>query len=88
MFASKSAMASDSSANAGSNALSGKCASPKTLPRADSRKDDRDDGRNGVVGREVRVREVDRFRADEPNGSGNIVFGEFQRGTYRTITWG
>ena len=72
MFASKSAMASDSSANAGSNALSGKCASPRTLSRADSRNDERDDGRSGVVGRDVRVRDMDRFRADEPSGSDDI----------------
>jgi hypothetical protein len=55
-------MASESSANAGSNVLSGNGASPETLSRAESRKDDRDEGRSGVVGREVRVRDVDRAR--------------------------
>jgi len=55
-------MASDSSANAGSNALRGNCASPETLPLADSRKEDREEGRSGVVGRDVRVREVDLAR--------------------------
>lgn len=62
MLASRSTMASDSSANAGSNALSGKAASPWTLSRADSRKEDREEGRSGVVGRDVRVWEVERFR--------------------------
>lgn len=57
-------MASDSSAKAGSKVLRGKGASPWTLSRADSRNDERDDGRSGVVGREVRVREVERFRVE------------------------
>lgn len=55
-------MASESSANAGSKALSGNEASPCTLPRADSRNEDRDDGRSGVVGRGVRGRDVERWR--------------------------
>jgi len=55
-------MASESSANAGSKVASGKGASPVTLSRADSRKEERDDGRSGVVGREWRVREVERAR--------------------------
>ena len=63
MLASRSAMASESSAKAGSNALSGNGASPETLFRADSRKEPRDDGRSGVVGRGVRDRDVDRARA-------------------------
>lgn len=58
-FASKSAMASDSSPNWGSKALSGKGASTLTL--ADSRNEERDEGRRGVVGRETLDREVERF---------------------------
>ena len=53
-------MASASSANAGSNALSGKSdAGPDVLPRALERKEVREEGRRGVVGRE---REVERVR--------------------------
>lgn len=75
MLASRSATASDSSANAGSNVLSGnddgsppsRPLPPSTLRFADSRNDERDDGRSGVVGRDVRVRErereFDRFAA-------------------------
>lgn len=55
-------MASDNSANAGSNVLRGKGASPETLSRADSLNEERDDGRSGVVGRGVRVRDVERAR--------------------------
>lgn len=55
-------MASDSSPNPDSNALSGNDASPETLPLADSRKEDREEARSGVVGRDVRVREVDLAR--------------------------
>lgn len=57
-------MASDSSAKAGSNALRGKDSGlpPVVLARADSRNDEREEGRSGVVGREVRVREVERAR--------------------------
>lgn len=55
-------MASDSSANAGSKVLSGNGAPPVTLSRADSRNEDREDGRSGVVGRDVRVRDVERVR--------------------------
>jgi formylglycine-generating enzyme required for sulfatase activity len=59
-LASRSATASDNSAKAGSNVLSGNEAeSPCTLLRAESRNEERDDGRRGVVGRE---REVDRAR--------------------------
>lgn len=64
MLASRSAMASESSAKAGSNVLRGKGASPCTLSRADSLKDEREEGLSGVVGREVRVRDVDRLRAE------------------------
>lgn len=46
--------------------MSGKDASPLTLFRADSRKEDRDEGRSGVVGRDVRVREPDRFALESP----------------------
>lgn len=63
MLASRSATASDSSANAGSKVLSGNEAeSPCTLLRAESRNEDREDGRSGVVGRE---REVERGRRCE-----------------------
>lgn len=62
MLVSRSASASESSSNAGSNALSGKEASPETLFRADSLKDDRDEARRGVVGRDVRDRDRDRDR--------------------------
>jgi len=66
MLASRSAIASDSSAKAGSNALSGNDASPLTLSRAESRNEDRDEGRSGVVGRDERVRELDRFAPESP----------------------
>jgi hypothetical protein len=72
MLASKSAMASDSSAKAGSNVLSGNDASPSPTLRADSRKDDREDGLNGVVGRDVRVRDVDRCRVALQGGSADM----------------
>jgi len=62
MFASRSAMASESSANAGSNVFNGKGASPETLSRADSLNEEREDGRSGVVGRGVRGRDVERAR--------------------------
>lgn len=53
-------MASESSAKAGSNALSGKDAlSPWTLDRADSRNEEREEGRRGVVGL---LRDVERGR--------------------------
>lgn len=72
MFASRSAMASDSSPKAGSNALRGKeLASPPAL-RAESRNDDRDEGRRGVVGRGVRVRELERLSLD-PGTSVDMV---------------
>ena len=61
MFASKSAIASASSPNAGSNVFSGNEAPPATLSLAESRKEEREEGRRGVVGRDVREREVDRF---------------------------
>lgn len=60
-------MASESSAKAGSKVFRGNGSPPCTLSLADSRKDDRDErrsgvvGRIGVVGRELRVCEVDRF---------------------------
>lgn len=66
MLASKSAMASDSSAKAGSKTLSGRGSdgppAPPLARAADSRKDDREEGRSGVVGREFRVLEVERAR--------------------------
>jgi hypothetical protein len=68
MLASKSAIASESSANAGSNVLSGKWASPSPPARAaDSRNEERDEGRRGVVGRDVRDRDVDRLRGSGPS---------------------
>jgi hypothetical protein len=57
-------MASDNSAKAGSNALTGNDALPVTLSLAESRKDDREEGRSGVVGREFRVRELERVGLD------------------------
>jgi hypothetical protein len=62
IFASKSAIASDNSAKAGSKVFKGNAAPPRVLALAVSRKDERDDGRIGVVGRDVRVRDVDRCR--------------------------
>lgn len=61
MFASRSDMASDSSAKAGSKALRGNEGPPPVLALADSRKEERDEGRSGVVGRETLVRDVERF---------------------------
>ncbi|KFY47285.1 hypothetical protein V495_02032 [Pseudogymnoascus sp. VKM F-4514 (FW-929)] len=62
-LASKSAIESDNSANAGSKTSSGASELPPTLDLPDSRKDDFDEGRRGVVGREVgrRVPELDRL---------------------------
>lgn len=64
MLASKSAIASDSSAKAGSKALRGKDASVPPAPRAESRNEDREEGRRGVVGREVRDLEFERLSPD------------------------
>lgn len=61
MLASRSDMASDSSAKAGSKALRGNNGPPPVLALADSRKEERDEGRSGVVGREALVRDVERF---------------------------
>lgn len=72
MFASRSVIASESSAKAGSNAFRGNGASPIALSRADSRSDERDDGRSGVVGRDVRLRDVDRCLADDSCGVDDI----------------
>lgn len=63
MLASRSDMASDSSAKAGSKALRGNDGPPPVLALAESRKEERDEGRNGVVGRETLVRDVERFRS-------------------------
>lgn len=62
-LASRSAIESDNSANAGSKVSMGDSDTPPTLDFPDSRNEDRDDGRRGVVGRDVwaRVREVERF---------------------------
>lgn len=65
-------MESDSSAKAGSNAFRGKSPSPPLAPRAESRKEERDEGRNGVVGREVCVREAGRC-SGELGASADIV---------------
>lgn len=75
IFASRSAMASDSSAKAGSKVLRGKGASRSRLALADSRKEERDGGRRGVVGRDVRVRELDRFALESPAGSVDDISG-------------
>lgn len=57
-------MASESSANAGSNVARGNASAfGPVLALADSRKEEREDGRNGVVGRDVLERDVDRPRA-------------------------
>ncbi|KAH6989451.1 hypothetical protein BKA56DRAFT_575809 [Ilyonectria sp. MPI-CAGE-AT-0026] len=65
MLTSRSAMASDSSAKAGSNAFRGNGASPSPALRAESRKEERDEGRSGVVGRDVRERELERWRSPD-----------------------
>lgn len=57
-------MASESSAKAGSNVFRGKATSPSPALRAESRNEDREDGRSGVVGRDVRVRELERLSVD------------------------
>lgn len=54
-------MASESSAKAGSNAFNGKGESWSPAPRAESRNEDRDEGLRGVVGRDVRERELERL---------------------------
>lgn len=59
MLASKSATASESSANAGSKVFRGKGSLPSTLRWADSRNEEREEGRRGVVGRD---RDVERGR--------------------------
>lgn len=59
-------MESDSSANAGSNVLSGKGASCPVLALAESRNEERDEGRSGVVGRGVRGLDVDRLALWSP----------------------
>ena len=62
-MASKSAIESDNSANAGSKASRGASVAPPMLAFPDSRKEDLDEGRRGVVGRErgLRLPEPDRF---------------------------
>ena len=74
-------MASESSANAGSNALRGNGASASPALRAESRKDDRDEGRSGVVGRDVRERELERLPPDSWNSVDIVVVARsFGRG--------
>ena len=58
-FASKSAIESENSANAGSNVSSGASESPPWRTLAESRKDDLDEGRRGVTGREIGLRVVE-----------------------------
>ena len=65
-------MASESSANAGSNVFRGNEFSASRAPRAESRNDERDDGRSGVVGR---VRELDRLRSLDPGVSYDMRAG-------------
>jgi hypothetical protein len=62
-LASKSAIESDSSANAGSNTSKGAFDAPPMLDLPDSRREEREEGRSGVVGREsgLRLPEVERF---------------------------
>ena len=61
MFASRSAIASDNSPNAGSNLFRGNETLLSLAPLAESRKEPREDGRSGVVGR---LREDGRLVAD------------------------
>lgn len=62
MLASRSATASDSSAKAGSKAFRGNGSEPpSTLRLAESRNEEREEGRRGVVGRDVRVLELERL---------------------------
>ncbi len=72
-FASRSAIESASSANAGSKVFRGKCAPPETLSLADSRNEDREDGRSGVVGRGVRLLEVERFALESRASLGDMT---------------
>lgn len=62
-LASRSAIESESSANAGSRASSGVSDAPPKLPLPESRREDREEGRRGVVGRERgrRLPEVERL---------------------------
>lgn len=62
-LASRSAIESDSSANAGSKASRGASVAPLRLAFPDSRNEDLEEGRRGVVGRErgLRLPEPDRF---------------------------
>jgi hypothetical protein len=62
-LASRSAIESASSANAGSNDSRGTPKAPPKLDLPESRREDREDGRRGVVGREVgrRFLEPDRL---------------------------
>jgi hypothetical protein len=58
-LASKSAIESDNSANAGSKDSRGASDAPMRLDLPDSLKDDRDEGRKGVVGRDVGRRHLE-----------------------------
>jgi hypothetical protein len=76
-LASRSAIASENSANIGSNDSSGVSDGPPTLRFPDSRSDERDDGRNGVVGLDVglRPRELERFAALSPGVADEDIAG-------------
>ena len=62
-LASRSAIESDNSAKAGSNASRGASDGPPILALPDSRREEREEGRSGVVGRDrgLRLPEVELF---------------------------
>lgn len=68
-------MASESSANASSNALRGNGASPFPAFLAEPRNDERDEGRKGVVGRGVRERAPERLAFESGSSKGMVWVG-------------
>lgn len=81
-------MASESSAKAGSKTLSGNGASTSPALRAESRNEDRDEGRSGVVGRDVRERELERLPPDSWNSVVIVVAVYFFAIIVSSLTWG
>lgn len=75
-------MASESSANAGSNLLRGNAFSALFAEWSDPRSDDRDEGRSGVVGRDVHERE---FGLALPGCDSECVSGAMLRNTLRVL---